>query len=87
MTIRKNFLLDDEIARHLEEIAKKENTTQTNVIKNMIEQRYEEYSVEEKLEAFSRIVKYAEESGPNQFLEQFANDDPKVLQKVKGMME
>lgn len=87
MTIRKNFLLDDEIARHLEEIAKKENTTQTNVIKNMIEQRYEKYSVEEKLEAFNRIINYAEESGPNKFLEQFANDDPKVLQKLKGMME
>lgn len=55
MTVRKNFLLDDEIARHLEEIAKKENTTQTNVIKNMIEEKYEEYSVQEKLEAFNRI--------------------------------
>jgi predicted transcriptional regulator len=52
MTIRKNFLLDEEIAKHLEEIAKKENTTQTNVIKNMIEEKYQEYSVQEKLEAF-----------------------------------
>lgn len=38
MTVRKNFLLNDEIAKHLELIAKKENTTQTNVIKNMIEE-------------------------------------------------
>lgn len=56
MTIRKNFLLDEEIARHLEEIAQKENTTQTNVIKNMIEEKYEKYSVEEKLEAFYSFV-------------------------------
>ena len=55
MTIRKNFLLDDEIARHLEELAKKENTTQTNIIKNMIEDKYKEYSRQEKLEAFYSI--------------------------------
>ncbi len=56
MTVRKNFLLNDEIARHLEEIAKKQNMTQTDVIKNMIEQKYQEYSVQEKLEAFRSIV-------------------------------
>ena len=56
MTVRKNFLLDDEIAKHLEEIAKKENTTQTQVVKNMIEEKYEKYSVEEKLEAFHRFA-------------------------------
>jgi predicted transcriptional regulator len=56
MTVRKNFLLDDEIARHLEEIAKKENTTQTNVIKNMIEEKHQEYSVQEKIEALNRIT-------------------------------
>lgn len=87
MTIRKNFLLDEEIAKHLEEIAKKENTTQTNVIKNMIEERYEEYSVQEKLEAFDSIIKYVEKSTPNKFLEQFDKNDNKIIQKVKGMME
>ena len=52
MTIRKNFLLDDEIADHLKEIAIKENTTQTQVVRNLIEEKYEEISVEEKLAAF-----------------------------------
>ena len=56
MTIRKNFLLDDEIAKHLEEIAKKENRTQTDVIKSMIEEKYEKYSMQEKLEAFHSFV-------------------------------
>jgi len=56
MTIRKNFLLDDEIAKHLEEIAKKENLTQTHVIKNMIEEKYQKYSAQEKLEAFRSVV-------------------------------
>lgn len=56
MTVRKNFLLDEEIAEHLEEMAKKQNLTQTDVIKNMIEEKYREYSVQEKLEAFRAIV-------------------------------
>lgn len=56
MTVRKNFLLDDEIAKHLEEIAKKENKTQTDVIKSMIEEKYQKYSVQEKLEAFHSII-------------------------------
>jgi len=56
MTVRKNFLLDDEIAKHLEEIAKRENRTQTDVIKSMIEEKYEKYSIQEKLEAFHSFV-------------------------------
>ena len=56
MTVRKNFLLDEEIAEHLEKIAKEANTTQTQVIKNMIEEKYQEVSKKERLEAFYSIV-------------------------------
>jgi len=56
MTIRKNFILDDEVVEHLKKIAEKENTTQTQVIRNMIEEKYEEISVEDKLEALNRIA-------------------------------
>ena len=52
MTVRKNFIFEEDVARHLKEIAKKENITQTQVVKDLIEEKYEEYSVEEKLEAF-----------------------------------
>lgn len=51
MTVRKNFLFDEDIAEHLKKIAKKANITQTQVVKNLIEAEYEEYSVNEKLEA------------------------------------
>ena len=51
MTVRKNFLFDEDIAQHLKEIAKRENVTQTQVVKDLIENKYEEISVEEKLEA------------------------------------
>ena len=85
MTIRKNFLLDDEIAQHLEELAKKQNLTQTQVIKNMIEDKYEEISIAEKLEILHSLVDSSEKN-PNPFYEQFDKNDHKILQKVKGMM-
>lgn len=86
MTIRKNFLLDEEIVEHLKEIAKANNTTQTQVIRNMIEEQYQEIEGQKKLEAFRRLTKSIEESGKNLFLKQFGTDDHKVIQKVKAMM-
>ncbi|QOY52698.1 hypothetical protein [Candidatus Sulfurimonas baltica] len=56
MTIRKNFLLDDEIVEHLKEIASRENITQTQVVKDLIEGRYQEISIEEKLEALNAFA-------------------------------
>ena len=75
MTIRKNFLLDKEIAKHLEELAKRENTTQTNVIKNMIEEKYQEISVQEKLDA----IKVFAGSCPGMFVD-------KSIQSIKMEM-
>ena len=42
--------------------------------------------IQEKLDALESIVDFAHNS-KNSFLEQFAKDDPKVIQKVKGIME
>ena len=56
MTVRKNFLLDEEVALHLKKIAEEENSTQTQVIKNMIEEKYSTISVKEKLQALEDIV-------------------------------
>ena len=84
MTVRKNFLFDEDVAEHLKDIAKKANVTQTQVVKDLIEERYEEYSVEEKLEALERIIEASKI--PNPFMEQFDSADPKVLQKVKSVM-
>ncbi len=56
MTVRKNFLLDDEIAEHLEKIASDADMTQTQAIKNMIEEKYEEVSIKEKLEILHDIA-------------------------------
>ena len=56
-----------------------------NDIKKFLEEK-EQKDIQEKLDALNSIVKFAR-NGHNDFLDQFANDDPKVLQKVKAMME
>ena len=56
MTVRKNFVFDEEIAAHLKEIAKRNGTTQTEIVRNLIEEKYQEISVAEKLEALHRIA-------------------------------
>lgn len=57
MTIRKNFLFEEDVVEHLKDIAQKENMTQTQVIKNLIEQKYAQISVSDRLDAFRSIVK------------------------------
>ena len=56
MTVRKNFVFDEEIAEHLKEIAERDGTTQTEIVRNLIEEKYQEISVQEKLEALHRIA-------------------------------
>lgn len=56
MSVRKNFLFSEETAKHLEELASRECVTQTDIIRDMIEARYQELAREEKLKAFRSIV-------------------------------
>lgn len=56
MTIRKNFLFDEEIARHLEEIAKLEGKTQTQTIQEFIEKEYKKISIKKKLAALDKLA-------------------------------
>ena len=87
MSIRKNFVFDEEIVEHLKEIAEQEGMNQTEVVRNLIEDRYQEISKTEKLAAFHRLMNSIQESGSNPFFEQFDKDDHKILQKVKAMMD
>lgn len=52
MTVRKNFVFDEEVAQHLEEMAKKKHKSQTALVQEMIETSYQEISKQEKLKAF-----------------------------------
>ena len=49
MTIRKNFLFDEEIAKHLEEIAKLKGQTQTQTVQEFIQNEYKKISAKKKL--------------------------------------
>jgi len=51
MTVRKNFIFDEDTAEHLEKIAEKEGKNQSQVVRDLIEDKYESISVEERLEA------------------------------------
>ena len=85
-TIRKNFAFEPMVVKHLEEIAADMNTSLTKALQELIEKKYADKEREKKLEAFHRSLELIKESSPNPFLEQFAPDDTKVIQKVKAMM-
>jgi len=55
MTIRKNFIFDEKVAKHLEEIAKADGKTQTQIVQEAIEERYKQISIKEKLAIFDEI--------------------------------
>jgi len=54
--VRKNFVFEKDVATHLAEIAKKDGKSMTAVVRDMIEERYKEISIEEKLKAFQSVV-------------------------------
>ena len=56
MTIRKNFLFDEEVAMHLEEIAKVEGKTQTQLVQEAVEDRYKIIKQKKKLEALAKLA-------------------------------
>ena len=67
--VRKNFVFKKEVAQHLEEIAKKNGKSMTTIVQELIEQKYQEVSKEEKLEA----------------LYEFANSDFSFPEELQGL--
>ena len=86
-TLRKNFVFDSTVVAHLEEIAHIEGLSLTKAISEMIEARYEEIAKQKRIEAFESLILSIQKGGHNPFLDQFAPDDHKIIQKVKAMME
>jgi len=50
-TVRKNFVFDAKVASHLEELANADQKSMTAFLQSVIEERYEEIEVQEKLKA------------------------------------
>jgi hypothetical protein len=55
VTVRKNFILDKNIALYLEELAKDENKSMTSLIQEMIEERYQIIRIKRRLVALEKI--------------------------------
>lgn len=76
MTVRKNFVFDDAVALHLEELAKQERKSMTALVQEMIEERYREIEREKKLAAARRIIG----SSPGLYV-------GKTIQSIKAEMD
>ncbi len=55
ITVRKNFVFDENIAIHLEEIAKDTKKSMTALIQEMIEERYRQIKVKKRIEALNQM--------------------------------
>jgi len=56
MTVRKNFLFDEETAHTIEKIAKEEGITQTQAVKQAIELLRQQRRKKERLEALQKLA-------------------------------
>lgn len=56
MTVRKNFVFDEEVASHLEEMAKENGKSMTSFVEELIEERYGSKKVAKRLEAFESFA-------------------------------
>ena len=86
VTVQKNFIFEQSVAEHLEELALFMRTSVDTALKELIEERYAEIEKRNKLKAFEALTESIKKGGRNPFLEQFAPDDVKVVQKIKEIM-
>ncbi len=54
--VRKNFVFKKDVADHLKELSIRDGKSMTLVVQDLIEEKYEEISVAEKLEAFYKFA-------------------------------
>lgn len=81
MTVRKNFIFDEEVALHLKEMAEVRHISQTALIQEMVEENYKEIEKKKKKEAFDGFV------GSMSGVFNSYKDELKVIQKVKADMD
>ena len=56
VVVRTNFVFDQSVADHLEELAKSMKTSLTKTVQELIEERYAQIEQKKKIEAFESIV-------------------------------
>jgi hypothetical protein len=77
--IRKNFVIDAQVAAHLEEMAHDNGQSQTALVQEMIEQRYRSARVRKRVAAFERFMDGVRNAEPG-FTEN------KTVQQIKAEM-
>ena len=78
-SIRKNFVIDAQVAAHLEEMARDSGQSQTALVQEMIEQRYRSVRVRKRVAAFERFMDGVRKAKPG-FTEN------KTVQQIKEEM-
>ncbi|MEA1954540.1 MAG: hypothetical protein U9O24_09135 [Campylobacterota bacterium] len=79
-TVRKNFVFDEEVAMHLEELAKESKQSMTSLVQEMVEERYRSVKVKKRLEAFNRSVEIGNTISKGLFV-------GKSVQSIKAEMD
>ena len=79
-TIRKNFVFSQEVAQHLEEMAKENGQSMTSLVEEMIEEKYRSQKASKRLKAFERSIEIAQEIGAGLL-------GDKSVQSVKAEMD
>ncbi len=75
MTICKNFIFQEDTVKYLEELSKIKNKTQTDIVKEAIEELYKKTNIKKKLAILDEIK--------DSFHGQLTNIDAKELHKEK----
>ena len=79
-TVRKNFVFDEEVAMHLEELARESNQSMTSFVQEMIEEKYGSIKVKNRLKAFQRSIEISDEIGKDVWKDQ-------TIQSLKAEMD
>ena len=79
-TVRKNFVFDAEVASHLDELAKQNNTSMTALVEEMIEDRYKSIKVKKRMKALNRALEFASNEGRGLLV-------GKSIQSIKAEMD
>ncbi len=79
-SVRKNFVLNAEVAKHLEEIAKENNQSMTSLVEEMVEERYGSIKVQRRLKALENIKEFARTDGRGLLV-------GKSIQSIKAEMD
>jgi len=79
-TVRKNFVFNEEVASHLDELAKQNNISMTALVEEMIEDRYKSIKVEKRMKALSKMREFSSNEGRGLFV-------GKSIQSIKAEMD